>query len=303
MMTRATAITALTGLLFCPPVAAEFDYRGDMAIRVDDTEGRGSRQQYRLRVRPQFAFTERWSAHAFIATGDNFDSAYNTIDDNDDEINVRHLFVRLEDDWGKFEAGVIPPYKGRISSTGLSAEGFLQGLRGVMNMRSGRLELVLGQLEDLRASRALSVPDEIDYLELEYSGRLSDTWSFEAAGDYMLDDPFVRGEFRYSPSSSEAYAGEIIANLGEGGFKVVLSAERTFDIGDSEVEWFSYYAYAGERFGPRAELTEDFLEFGHAIATEFSSSFPGASRFEWFANFEVYEDAARVELGIEYSLH
>lgn len=293
----------MTGLLLSSPVAAEFDYRGDMALRIDDTEGRGSRQQYRLRVRPQFAFTEAWSAHAFIATGNDFGSAYNTIDDNDDEIHVRHLFVRLEDDWGKFEAGAIPPYKGRISSTGLSAEGWLQGLRGVMNMRAGRLELVLGQLDDLRASRALSLPDEVDYFELEYSGRLTDTWSFEAASDYMLGDTFVRGEFRYSPAASKAYAGEVIANLDTGGFKVVASVRRDLRIGESNIDWFSYYAYAGEKFGARAELTEDFLEFGHAIATEFSSSFRGAERLEWFAKIEVYEDAVRAELGIELSLH
>lgn len=273
-----------------------------MALRIDDTEGRGSRQQYRLRVRPEFAFTERWSMHAFIATGDDFGSAYNTFNDSDDEINVRHLFLRLEDHWGKFEVGVIPPYKGRVSSTGLSAEGWLQGVRGVASIRSGRLELVLGQLDDLRASRAMSLPDDVDYAELEYSGRLTDTWTFEAAGDYMLDDAFVRGEFRYSPSSSEAYAGEIIANLSEGGFKFVLSAERAFRVGDSDIDWFSYYAYAGEKFGARALLTEDFLEFGHAIATEFSSGFAGLERLEWFAHVEVYEDAARVELGIEYSL-
>lgn len=302
MTARATAVAAVTSLLFCAPVAAEFDYRGNMAVRVDDTEGRGSRQQYRLRVRPQFAFSERWSAHAFIATGNDFGSAYNTIDDNDDEINVRHLFVRLEDAWGKLEAGVIPPYKGRVSSTGLSEEGWLQGLRGVLNLRSGRLELVFGQLDDLRASRAISLPDDVDYFELEFSGRLTDTWSYEAASDYMLDDAFVRGEFRFSPSSSEAYAAEVIANVSEGGVKVVLSAERTLRFGDTEIDWFSYYAYAGERFGARAELTEDFLEFGHAIATEFSNSFAGSERLEWFANFEVYEDAARVELGVELSL-
>lgn len=308
MTARATAFLAMTGLLIASPAAAEFDYTGDMAARFDDierydsAEGRGSRKQYRLRFRPEFAFSERWSGHAFIATGNDFGSAYNTIDDNDDEIHVRHLFVRLEDDWGKFEAGVIPPYKGRVSSTGLSAEGWLQGLRGVMNVRSGRLELVLGQLDDLRASRAMSLPEELDYVELEYSGRLTDTWTYEAASDYMLDDAFVRGEFRYSPSSDKAYAAEIIANVSERGVKVVLSAERTLRVGDAEVEWFGYYAYAGEKFGLRAALTEDFLEFGHAIATEFSSPFPGSDRFEWFAKVEVYEDAVRANFGIELSL-
>ncbi len=296
------ALLAVAGVAACSPAVAEFDYRGDMAIRIDDTEGRAARQQYRLRIRPQYAFSERWSAHAFVATGNDFGSAYNTFDDNDDEINVRHLFVRLEDDWGKIEAGIIPPYKGRVSSTGLSAEGWLQGLRGVRNLRAGRLELVLGQLDDLRASRALSLPDKIDYFELEYSGRLTDTWSFEAATDHMLDDTFLRGEFRYSPSADEAYAAEIIANLDTGGFKTVLSAESSFRIGNSEIDWFSYYAYAGEKFGPRAALTEDFLEFGHAIASEFSSGFPGSERFEWFANFEVYEDDARIQLGVQLSL-
>ena len=76
--------------------------------------------------------------------------------------------------------------------------------------------------------------------------------------------------------------------------------ERTFNLGDRPIEWFVYYAYAEPRFGQRAELTEDFLDFGHALANEFSGAIADYDRLSWFVKAEVYEDRVRGQLGVEF---
>lgn len=269
-------------------------------MRYDDTSSSDERGQYRLRAYPSYDFGGSASLHAFVATGDEFDSSWNTIDDNDDEVHVRRLYMRLEDERGKIELGTMPTYKGRVSSTGLSDNGWLKGVRGVLQLKSGRLELVLGELEDIRAHSALSPPDELNYIELEYSGELTDQWSYELSFDRMLDDDFLRGEIRYRSANDVFYSIEAIHNASASAAKVVASMERTLTVGARPVEWFVYYAYAEPRFGQRAELTEDFLDFGHALANEFSGAVADSDRLSWFVKAEVYEDRARGQLGLEF---
>ena len=160
------------------PCAAQFDYSGDISIRMDERSDRSFRSQYRFRFKPEYDFGNGWSVHGFVATGDKFDSAYNTIDDNDDDIYLRRLFARYERGDSKLEAGVIPPYKGRVSSTGLSKEGWIRGLRGVWGAKRGAFEVVVGDLEDSRAKSALTGDFDVNYIEVEYSGRLNDSVDF-----------------------------------------------------------------------------------------------------------------------------
>ena len=282
------------------PGQAQFLLDGDLSVRYDDTSKSDGRGQYRLRVLPSYEFDNGVSLHAFLATGDEYDSAYNTIDQNDDEFHVRHLFARFENERGKLELGAIPPYKGRVSSTGLSKEGWVKGLRGVLRQNSGDFEIVLGELDDLRAQDAISLPAKVNYVEVEYSGRLNDLWSFEVSVDRMLQDNFLRGELRYETAAGVAYALEAVRNASENANKFVVSMERSLTIGPRPIDWFIYYAYAEAAFGPRAELTEDFLDFGHAFAMEFSGAIADSSRWAWFTKAEVYENRVRGQLGLEF---
>ena len=278
---------------------ADFGYDGDLSLRFDDTSDRSSRTQYRLRLQPRYMLDDNWSFHGFIATGDDFDSAYNTIDDNDDHVYLRRLFARYSDGDNKIEIGAIPPYKGRVSSTGLSKEGWIRGVRVVRGLRTGAFEVVLGDLEDLRASRALTSPFDLTYVEVEYSAQINDTWSFEIGGEEILEDRFVRSEIRYATQNDAAFAAELIHNTDAGASKFVLSALKEFSAGATSAEWFTYYTYTSSEFGPRAELSEDFLEVGHALATKLEGGFTRFQQLGWFAELELYEEQSRVKLGFE----
>lgn len=290
-------------ILLPAPCLAEFAHRSDLSIRLDDTTDRSSRSQYRLRIRPEFSISPDWSLHGFIATGDRFGSAYNTFNDDEDGIHVRRLFARYEQNGSKIEVGVIPPYKGRVSSTGLSKEGWIRGARGVLRTRAGALELVVGDLQEIDADKALSSQFEVNYLEFEYSARIDESWSFEIGAEDMFEDRFVRGELRVEREGRATLAAELIRNTSTDSSKVVLSALKEFERPGGTIEWFTYYTYSDREFGQRAELAEDFLDFGHALATKLEGEVSGFDRFAWFAELEFYEDLSRIKLGLEVALN
>ncbi len=286
-------------------IAAEFSGKLDTSLRFDDRSGKTERYQYRVRVYPQIIFDENktWSLNAFAVTGDEFSSSHNTLDDGESDLfYVRRLYVRHIQENGKTEIGVIPTYKGRISSTGLSKDGWIAGLRQVLDVDSGRLELVVGDLQDTRASKALETPDDLSYVELEYSSNVTKQTSFEVSADRILRTNFIRGEVRYQYNDELTYAFELIDRLDTNDVKIVLSAETEFQLSGRSVEFFGYYSYVSDEFGPRAELTEDFLSTGHGIALELESSFSDELPLEWFAKFEAFEGNSRIQLGVKYGL-
>lgn len=285
-------------ILFAQPAAGEFGFPGDVSLRLDDSSNRARREQYRFRFKPEFSFNEQWSVHAFVATGAAFPSAYNTFGGRDD-INVRRFFGRWAAGNNKVEFGVIPPYKGRVSSTGLSDEGWIRGVRGVVAIGDDRLELVAGDLSDLRASNALSEPFDLNFFELEYSGRINEFLTYELGGERMLDENYVRTELRLTTRRDIAWSVELVHGFKSDSTKSVFSALAPFNLESGELEWFTYYAYVPREFGERAVLTEDFLSFGNALGILFEYRWSGLERIKWFAEFETGEVRDRGKIGLE----
>jgi hypothetical protein len=197
----------------------------------------------------------------------------------------------------------------------LSKDGWVAGLRHVANVSHGKFEVVLGELADTRASRALNPPDNLNYIELEYSGNLSQQTRLELSFERLLSSNFVTGEVRYQTETGVTFAAELIDKVDTHDFKFVASTEKTFQVYSQEWDVFAYYSYVSDNFGARAALTEDFLAMGHGVAIELESSFnfassyaslfipPSAPQFtplNWFAKFEAFEGNTRVQLGVKY---
>ena len=297
-------------LLFINPTqSVELQAKLDAQLRLDDRSGRDKRYQYRVRFYPSIIFDDdkMWSLNIFAATGDDYSSSHNTIDDGKvDQFYLRRAFIRHQNDQGKTEIGILPTYKGRVSSTGLSKDGWVAGLRHVVNVSHGKFEVVLGELTDTRASRALNAPDELNYIELEYSGSLNRQTSIEFSFERLLSSNFVKGEARYQTTDAVTYAAELIDNVDTHDFKFVASTKKTFDVYFQEWEVFAYYSYVSDNFGARAELTEDFLATGHGVAIELESSLnfvsPQFTPLNWFTKFEAFKGNTRVQFGIKYGL-
>ena len=291
-------ILLLAACMLAKNAAGEFLYDGDISLRLDDSSNSSRREQYRVRFKPGFVFDEQWSMHAFVATGVSFSSAYNTFGGRD-ELHVRRLFGRLTRGNNKLEFGAIPPYKGRVSSTGLSDEGWIRGVRGVVALGDDRLEFVAGDLSDLRASNALSSPFDLNFYEVEYSGRVNDVVSYEFGGERMLDENYVRAEIRLTSQSDVAWSAEVVHGFDSNSAKSVLSVLAPFSFEHGELEWFTYYAYVPQEFGLRAILTEDFLGFGHAFGTVVGYQSKNLARIKWFAELESGESRTRAKVGVE----
>ncbi len=284
--------------------AGTFSSKLDLSARLDDRSGKDLRWQYRVRFYPQYHFDQdkRWSVNGFAVTGDEFSSSHNTVDsDASQYFYLRRLYLRFQDGENKTEFGVIPTYKGRVSSTGLSKDGFIAGLRQVLAMDNGKFEMVVGDLDDTRASHAFSAIDEVNYVEVEYSSIMDNQFAYELSADRVLGNNFARGELRYQPSDDTTYSSELIQRLDTSGRKWVFSVEHGLTLFDKPADLFAYYSYVDEDFGPRAELTEDFLATGHGIALELESQFSHQYPLAWFAKFELYEGNSRFQLGVKYS--
>jgi hypothetical protein len=302
--TTLRAITALILAMLCAfnTTAAEFSANLESEVRFDDRSNRDDRYQYRLRLSPQLDFTRlpNWSAHAFIATGDEFSSSHNTLfDGHSDYLYIRRLFVRHSDASSSTELGIIPTFKGRVSSTGLAKDGWIAGLRHVALLTNSKLEWVVGQLNNTQAANALELPSELDYFEFEFSSQGQQAFNYELSLERMLGANFARAELRYSPTDNSYYAFEIIDKLDDDRLKVIISTEQQLSLFSQAIGFFAYYSYVDEAFGPRAELTEDFLATGHGLALEFDGKLAASANLSWFTKFEVYEHNTRFQLGIK----
>ncbi|XOV81476.1 MAG: hypothetical protein ACFHXK_11385 [bacterium] len=283
--------------------AVEFAQKLDLQARVDDRSSRKLRYQYRVRYYPSVAFSDTWSVHAFAATGDEFGASHNTLDDGEaDYLYVRRTFLRHEGEYGKTEAGVIPTFKGAVSSSGLSKDGWIQGIRHVRTLKTGaRLEGVVGQLESFDPADALRSPSEIDYLELEYSANFNASTSYELSVERMTRANFFRTELRHKFSEQSTGFAELVYRSDEPAHKVILGGDIDLEVLGGAAELTAFYAYVSDDFGLRAELTEDFLGTGHAFTAELSSSF-GNTSWDWFVRFDGTEDNTRFIAGVKWSM-
>lgn len=284
---------------------APLQVKGDINLRVDHRTLTHNRYQYRLRQFIQQPLENNWSAHGFISTGNRFSSSHNTLSHSSNQkLNLRRLYLRHQDESGKTELGVIPTYKGRVSSTGLSKHGWISGVRQVFQRQSGQIEWVGGYLADHAPGifRQLKGPN---YFEVEYSSHFADNWSFEVAAEHMVSDNFIRGEVRYMRAPQMYYSFEVVHRPDNNQSKLVLSAELpTPELSHSALfsnsKLFAYYSYVGQEFGARAALTEDFIGFGHGLSLELKGNVSLVKDLGWFLKSEFYSKQNRYQAGLKY---
>ncbi|MDY6975091.1 MAG: hypothetical protein SVW51_02565, partial [Pseudomonadota bacterium] len=263
--------------------------------------------QYRLRYYPSVALTSAWSLNSFVVTGDDFSSSHNTFgSDNTDYLYARRLYLRHENDYGKTELGVIPTYKGRVSSTGLSKDGWITGIRHVRQLANDTaIEVVTGQLANADASEAFDIGGEDTYFEVEYSAKMGQRHSYEASFEKMLGGTFARGEYRFRVNEEDTAFVELVQRIDENAAKIVVGTSGEFAASafntSYPVEYFAYYSYINNNFGERAELIEDFLGTGHGGSLEFSGVLSEKNDVEWFVRADVVDSVSRLLAGIKLS--
>lgn len=259
--------------------------------------------QYRVRWYPQYQFADpRWTLNGFLSTGDNFAGSHNTFyPDDQNNFYIRRAFLRYESGSRTTEAGVIPTFKGRVSSSGLSKNGFIQGVRNVMRpSKRAKLEVVLGSLNDADAKRAFRLPDKLDYIEVELSTDLTATSGYEVSLERMTGSNYLRTEYRFKWIPETEVFIEWIKRIDNLDDKIVLGTDAAFQIAGLPVEMHGYYTYVSDGVGPRAELTEDFISTGHGISIELET--PLEQGWAGFMRFDAFKDNTRLIFGVEFKL-
>lgn len=279
-----------------------YQQRLDVQMRFDHRSDRSNRSQYRLRFYPQLNVNKQWSLHGFVVTGDEFSSSHNTFgNDDNDKIALRRLYLRRTNSLGKTEIGVIPTYKGRVSATGLSKDGWFQGIRHVYEARQGhQLEFVVGAINDSDPAKALSLASDINLFELEYSARLNEHYSMEFGAERLIDGNYLRSELRYHQHTNSAWFAEYVRRIDEPEHKLVLGLDKELMLSDYPLSVYAYYAYVSTDFGARAELTEDYLGTGHGVSVEISGALSVAS-LDWFSRLDMVDSTRRILIGVKRS--
>jgi hypothetical protein len=294
----AVAIFIINGIYEPGVYAGEFKNKFDLSTRYDNRTDRPSREQYRVRLYSGYHFDNTWSVHGFAITGDEFSSSYNTFGEEND-FNIRRLYVRHQEGPYKSEFGVIPTYKGRVSSTGLSKDGWIAGGRFVNYFDTiGTVELVVGEISNIESPDAIGFIRKVNYVELELTSEINQSWDYELGLDRILDGNFARAEVRYKPDNKSNIALEIINRLDNSSSSAILSHSNTIHILGYPLELFVFYSYVSNEFGPRAELTEDFINTGNAIQLELEGKI--IDNLEWFLKAGSYEEQDRFQLGVTF---
>ncbi|MBQ4829202.1 hypothetical protein J8L84_07930 [Alteromonas sp. MMG017] len=282
-----------------------FSQKLDMQFRFDERSDRDHRSQYRMRYYPSISLSsdDAWSLNSFVVTGESFASSHNTFgSETSDHLYARRLYLRYEFSEGKMEAGIIPTYKGRVSSSGLSKDGWIKGMRSVYALqKDSEIELVIGELDNTNANSAFDSFHQLNYVELEYSAKMGQTHSYEVSVERMTDSNFVRGEYRWQYNPSHTLFVESVQQLSSSSSKFVIGLSGKTSMGNYPLSYFSHYSYVSEGFGPRAELTEDFLGTGHGASAEISGDITLINDTEWFIRADVVDSVSRLLAGIKVS--
>ena len=274
----------------------------DIQLRLDDRSSRDLRSQYRLRFYPSLHLSDGWSLNGFIVTGDDFASSHNTLfDGSADYAYLRRFYLTKKSMWGKAEIGVIPTYKGRVSSTGLAKDGWIQGGRYVYNLpKNSAFEIVLGDLNQLNPNQALKFPNTLNYIEVEYSALVGSKHSYELSLEHMLQSDYARAEYRYQWLTESTLFIEWVQRLDIQRSKVVLGLSGQLNSKSQQsYEYFMYYSHVDVDFGQRAELTEDYLGSGHGISVELEGQL--VKQVDWFLRVDVVGNTERLLSGIKFS--
>jgi hypothetical protein len=282
-------------------LSESFDMPLNAQLRLDDRSGKETRTQYRLRLYPRYTFDDaNWSINSFLSTGDDFSGSHNTVDPKStNNFYMRRLFARYKDTDKRIEFGVIPTYKGRVSSSGLSKNGFIKGFRGVLNtFEDTEMELVLGSLNDTSAKNALSLPDKLDYIELEISRRINATASYELSLERMAGSNYVRTEYRIKTTQETDVFVEWIKRVDNLDDKFVLGVTSQFALQGLPIDMHAYYTYASQGIGARAELTEDFISTGSGLSVELETPIQSSKHWNAFIRFDAYRHNTRFLFGV-----
>ena len=246
-----------------------------------------------------------------IGTGESYTSQWNTgydliQDEIDDQfINMRQIFIEWSQQGWRWEMGVIPPVKGKVSNTSLDKDGWIRGTRLVIPLLGqGELELVTGAIDHLRDANAFQLWESWNYYEIEWTQHWMEHWRSEAGYVQLNQQEYLRAEGRWKGTLSSFHlelAGEILRNVTTPTWAYDLSA--TLKMGDLTI--VGEYSNVPTTFGLLGELSNDFFTLGHLGMLALKGALIKKAGVHWFTKTYLGEEMFRAMagLGIRFNLY
>ena len=247
------------------------------------------------------SFTSRWeTVKDFRVTGEN--RRFN--------LNLRQLYIQKEWENSRLQIGSVPTIKGKVSSTGLGSNGWIDGGRFQFNVFSAIVEFVVGSLTDLNTPNFLDRSFKLNYFETEISKKIGDNTLAELSYERLNKDDYLRGEYRVNiyPSDKNYFqlTFESFIHLNNYSISYGITFEsdllKWFDENLEEyVELKVYFNHTDERLGTRGFLTDDFYRFGNTLTVEATGKITPDKKIRWFSENYISKDP-RFLIGLRIDL-
>ncbi|MBX3006849.1 MAG: hypothetical protein KF816_02365 [Melioribacteraceae bacterium] len=265
-----------------------------------------NRVQASLRIPFEINLFDDYYIVGLTSTGSNFTSRWENVKDfrvsgenRRFNLNLRQLYFQKEWESSRIQIGSIPTIKGKVSSTGLGSNGWIDGGRFQFNISSAIVEFVVGSLTDLNTPNFLDRNFILNYFETEISKKIGKNTLAEISYERLGKDDYLRGEYRVDIyTSSKNYFQltlESFVHLNNSSVSYGLTFESDL------LKWFSenleeyaelkvYFNHTDEKIGTRGFLTDDFYRFGNTLTVEFTGKITNDKKLRWFSENYISKD-------------
>lgn len=258
-----------------------------------------NRIQASLRIPFEINLFDDYYLIGLTSTGSNFTSRWENVKDfrvsgenRRFNLNLRQLYFQKEWESSRIQIGSIPTIKGKVSSTGLGSNGWIDGGRFQFNVSSAIVEFVGGSLTDLNTPNFLDRNFILNYFETEISKKFGENTLAEISYERFGRDDYLRGEYRVDiyPSGKNYFqlTLESFVHLNNSSVSYGITLESDL------LKWFDdklgeyaelkvYFNHTDEEIGTRGFLTDDFYRFGNTLTVELAGKITDDKKIRWFS--------------------
>ncbi len=302
------------------PAQSLEDFRMIWEARYDNISfgDKQNRIQASLRIPFGINLFDDYYLIGLTSTGSNFTSRWENVKDfrvsgenRRFNLNLRQLYFQKEWDGSRVQIGSIPTIKGKVSSTGLGSNGWIDGGRFQFNISSAIVEFVGGSLTDLNTPNFLDRNFILNYFETEISKKFGENTLAEISYERFGRDDYLRGEYRVDiyPSSSNYFqlTLESFVHLNNSSFSYGITFESDLlkwfdDTLEEYTELKIYFNHTDEKIGTRGFLTDDFYRFGNTLTVELTGKITADKKIRWFSENYISKEprflaGIRIDLG------
>lgn len=293
-------------------------FRLKTPIRIDQQNALATQQTIQSRLQMQVSAdldaslfgtkTNGLQVSTLVGTGESFTSQWSTMYDFETgqqhplALSMRQLYLHYVNQYGRLSLGVIPPVKEVVSHTSMDSDGWIRGIRSVINVgRSGVIELVTGSVDHLTAPSVFQIPSEWNYQEFEWTHLWKQRWRTELGAVSLDHQRIVRSEARYHFETKYDLVGEI---SGEILYNIDASQpahDLTLVIARHGYRLRLEYSDIQANFGLLGQLVNDYFSLGSVMLV----GFEGPTLWKglnWHSKAYASDSVLRGVLGLSYPL-